>query len=397
MQFIRPSSPKTVRLTKDLVRDIKRGHAWLFSHAIEHLDAPSGNIVKINDRSGKKQIASGIYDPEHAISVRIMRTQPPFDIDDEWLQRQLKNALDLRLSLFDQSTNGFRLVAGEGDGLPGLIIDVYGRTAVMKLDGGAPLSFYQPQAIAHWLAAHLGAERVILRSRQRGRAGEELLPAAIQRGSVPFLENGLRFSADVIRGQKTGFFLDQRDNRAIVRRFAKGRTVLNLFSYTGGFSVAAGVGQAHHVTSVDMAAPAMQAAGAHWTDNGLEAARHTAVVADCFDFLENAISQRQRWDMVICDPPSFAPNEKSRPQAAAAYERLAKLAADVVVPDGLLALASCSSHIQSAEFLDIQVAALGKARRKARLLAERGLPADHPTPIAMPELRYLKFLFLQLD
>ncbi|OYW12580.1 MAG: hypothetical protein B7Z55_18170, partial [Planctomycetales bacterium 12-60-4] len=275
-------------------------------------------------------------------------------------------------------------------------LERYDRTAVMKLDGGAPEQFYQPSGIAQWLVEHLPIETVVLRSRERGRAGEAIVGKK-PTSPVQFLENGMRFTADVIHGQKTGFFLDQRNNRAIVRRLSRDRRVLNLFSFNGGFSVAAGLGGASNVTSVDIAAPAIQAANAHWIDNGLAAESHQGIVADVFEFLESAQQPKQKWDFVICDPPSFAPSESTKSTALAAYARLAQLAAKATLSGGLLALASCSSHVDHQDFLHCNAEALGKARRKATLLADCSLPVDHPTPLAMPELRYLKFLLFKLD
>lgn len=395
MHFVRTGKPVLVRLHKDLKRSIKGGHAWLYSDAVESTPAEPGTVAILLDRR-EERIACGIYDPTHPIVVRIVRTQPPFSLDDDWLVDQLQRAIAVRQAFFDPArTTGMRLVAGEGDGLPGLIVDQYDRVAVIKMDGGAPEAFYQPAAIADWLQQQLGLDCVVLRSRQRGRAGEALvgsLPAA----PVPFLENGLRFTADVVHGQKTGFFLDQRDNRELVQRFSDQQRVLNLFSFNGGFSVSAGRGGATQVTSVDVAGPAIEAAAFHWQLNQL-ATPHQGVVGDCFDFLEESLAARREWDFVICDPPSFAPSEKSRPRALAAYARLAQLASRVTRSGGLLALASCSSHIDAASFASANFEGLARARRRATLLAERSLPIDHPTPFAMPELRYLKFHLLRLD
>ncbi len=396
MNMVRAAKIVNLRLQKDLTRAIKRGHAWLYSDALEMVDAESGSVAVLSDRRGDKRLASGIYDPAHAIPLRICRTEPPLALDDAWLARQLQRAAKLRAVAFDRSTTGYRLVAGEGDGLPGLIIDVYDSTAVMKLDGGAPESFYQPQGISRWLHAEHNIQRVILRSRARGSVGETILGAA-PTAAIPFLENGLKFTADVLHGQKTGFFLDQRDNRALVERISRGCRVLNLYSFSGGFSVAAGRGGAAHVTSVDIASAAIAAAGEHWSMNDLPADRHRGVTADCFEFLEQSAAAKEQWDLVVCDPPSFAPNEKSRDRALAAYGRLAQLSAKVTPADGYLALASCSSHVDQESFTEVNVEALGRSRRTATLLANNCLPLDHPTPLAMPELRYLKFQLYRLD
>jgi 23S rRNA (cytosine1962-C5)-methyltransferase len=393
--LVRAGKAVQITLRKDLVRDIKRGHVWIYSDAIDRVKAPSGTVAILVDKRGER-IASGIYSAEHAIPLRIFRTTPPLTIDDAWLAERLTQAYQMRSTFFDAQTTGYRLAAGEGDLVPGLVIDVYHRTAVMKLDGGAPEQFYQPAGIAQWLIDHLPIETVVLRSRERGRAGEAIVGRK-PNSPVQFLENGMRFTADVIHGQKTGFFLDQRDNRAIVRKLSRGRRVLNLFSFNGGFSVAAGLGGARHVTSVDIAAPAIEAANSHWMDNGLAAELHRGIAADVFEFLEAAQQPKQTWDFVICDPPSFAPSESTKASALTAYARLAQLAAKATSSGGLLALASCSSHIDHDDFLHCNEEALGKVRRKATLLADCGLPVDHPTPLAMPELRYLKFLLCRLD
>ncbi len=393
--MVRDSKPIYLRLRKDLTRSIKRGHAWLYSDAVELVRADSGSVAILIDRK-EEPIAVGIYDPAHPIPLRICRTTLPLKLDDNWLGTQLQRALDLRRMVFDlHRTNGYRLVAGEGDGLPGLIIDIYDRVAVMKLDGGAPEAFYLPSGIAQWLEKHLRIECVVLRTRERGRGGEAILGTA-PAAPVPFLENGLLFTADVLHGQKTGFFLDQRDNRGLLESLSHGRSVLNLFSFNGGFSIAAGQGGASQVTSVDIAAPAIEAANIHWELNGLPP-NHTGHASDCFEFLEGALSNKQLWDIVVCDPPSFAPNEKSRERAMAAYAKLAQLSARVTRRDGLLALASCSSHVDAATFTQVNCEGLARARRRATLLCERGLPLDHPTPLAMPELRYLKFQLFRLD
>lgn len=392
--------PITVRLKKELTRQIKRGHAWLYSDAIDLPDAPEGSIGLVTDKRGKQAFASGIYAPCHAIPFRVCQTSPPLQLDSAWIENQLERAISLRESLFTESTTGFRLLAGEGDGLPGLICDIYDQVGVMKLDGGGPEAFYHVEEIASWLAERLALRSVILRTRadrkSKGTNWHNLHGPAPEQ-PVRFLENGLVFSADTLKGQKTGFFLDQRDNRHTIRQLSAHRTVLNLFSFNGGFSIAAGVGGAEHVTSVDIAGPAIEAANAHWEQNSLKPNAHQGVAADCFDFLDESMSSKQSWDIVISDPPSFAPNEKSRDKAIQAYTRLAQFSAKVTKRSGLLALASCSSHVDHHAFFAACSEGLGRARRKARLIADKGLPIDHPTPMAMPELRYLKFLLLQLD
>lgn len=397
-------------LKKDLTRSIKQGHAWLYSDAVNSPPAPTGSVALLSDRKGDT-IAAGIYCSKHPITLRVCTTNPPFQVNDGWFIQRICSAIELRKSIFEPQptchqaassrvnsirTTGYRLVNGEGDGLPGLIIDRYDRTAVIKLDGGAPEEFYQPQQIACWLVDQLGLETVVYRARGRGTVGTTLIGDQPQ-GPVPFLENGMRFTADILSGQKTGFFLDQRDNRELVRNLAANRRVLNLFSFSGGFSVAAGMGGANAVTSVDIAPQAIAACQEHWRINELDDYIHTAEIADCFDWLEQAVRKEERWDMIICDPPSFSPSQQTRQSALSAYSKLAQWTCQLVEPGGLLALASCSSHVTAMEFTQANLNGFGRARRLAKLLNQRCLPPDHPTPLAMPELRYLKFQLFQLN
>lgn len=393
VRISKSTTPVIIHLRKDLTRDIKRGHVWIYGDAIDRPPAASGSVALLLDRHGQK-VASGIYDPMHPILLRICRTSAPWELNTAWFEQALTQAHALRRSNLSNHTTGYRLVNGEGDGLPGLVVDVYDDTAVVKLDGGGPQHFYDTRQVAHWLRHNLQCQRIIERPRQRGAIGSAIYgetPAT----PVSFLENDLRFTADVIHGQKTGFFLDQRDNRALLRSLARERSVLNLFSFSGGFSVAAGVGGCSHVTSVDLAPAAIADAERHWQLNGLHPDKHCGVVMDVFEYLEQVVTQK-RWDIVICDPPSFAPSERTKRAAEEAYQRLASLSAKVVAPGGLLALASCSSHIDARTFEELNLAGIGRARRVGTLIASRGLPPDHPTPLAMPELRYLKFQLIRL-
>jgi 23S rRNA (cytosine1962-C5)-methyltransferase len=206
-------------------------------------------------------------------------------------------------------------------------------------------------------------------------------------------ENGVVMVVDLLRGQKTGAFLDQRDNRRRVRELARGRRVLNLFSYAGGFSTAAVLGGATHVTSVDLAQAAHATAQASMRANGIDPSAHAFVTADAFVFLETAHKKGQRWDLVVSDPPSFAPNEKSRPRALTAYRRLHGACAAVLGPRGILCASSCSSHVSAEDFATtLDDAATG--RSDLSLVEMHGPPWDHPTLPAWPEGRYLKFAVL---
>ncbi|KAG1658641.1 hypothetical protein FOA52_006403 [Chlamydomonas sp. UWO 241] len=413
MNFIKaPNGAKPVHLVmaKDQTRNVKRGHPWVFQDTLASLPpAPDGSLALLKTKTGDI-LAKGYYEPGCPIAFRSLVVGRD-RLDDALVLGRLERSHSLRQRLFSDpsTTNGFRLVNGEGDGLPGLVIDVYGAAAVVKCDGPGAAGFYDVAGIAEWLVSSVlpatsGQDDtrpcVFLKFRSGDKQGRgELVAGTLPSGPVLLLENGARFLVDIVQGQKTGFFLDQRENRALVRRLVpKGARVLNLFGYTGGFSIYAGLGGAGHVTTVDVAVPAIEAACTNWALNGLSPGAHDGRAVDAFEFLEAAAKARERWDVVVADPPSFCPSAKSVATGSAAYARLFTAAASVTAPGGLLALASCSSHMPSQAFADLcEDAVGGGARRTGRALAMQGQPPDHPFPMTCSDLRYLKFNLYQLD
>jgi 23S rRNA (cytosine1962-C5)-methyltransferase len=386
--------PVRLKLIRDRTRMLKQGYPWIYRDWLaETPPAAAGTRVVLRDRDGSL-IAFGMYDPTGPLAVRVCAVEQR--LDDELIRAKLESALSLRQSLFDERTTGYRLVNGEGDGLPGLTIDRYADHAVLKLDGDAPAGFWNVDTIADWLAERLSITDVFLKYRSdadsRGRAVRGPVPAA----PVQFLENGVRFQADLVQGQKTGFFFDQRDNRARIGQLARDKTVLNLFAYTGGFSIYAGVHGAVDVTSVDMAKPAMEEADRNWRLNDLPPERHRAIAADAFAFLETAKAEKRSWDLIVVDPPSFAPAERHVAKATATYQSLFTAAIQVLAPGGIIALSSCSSHISQQMFYELTEMAVSKARRRSTVLGVYGQPADHPFPLVCRELQYLKFILLQV-
>jgi len=391
------TTPLTLRLNRDLSRTIKRGHPWIYADALRDLPrAAAGSPAILLDNRKGQPIAVGFFDPDSPLAFRVCDTDGRARLDQRWAEGRLRDAFALRKSLFDSTTTGYRLLNGEGDSTPGLVVDVYGDTAVLKLDGPGPIGFWDPVGIAEWVSHAISITCVYERRKERGREGRVLVGTEPQ-VPVSFLENGLRFTADIVRGQKTGFFLDQRDNRHLIRSLARDRTVLNVFSYTGGFSVAAGMGGATRVTTIDLAQPAIEAAREHWRRNELPESQHEAVAADAFEFLADASAHKKRWDIVIVDPPSFAPNQESVAKASAAYQTLITSGARVTSRGGLLAAASCSSHIDLPHFLNLCEEGISEARRRGTVLAIQGQPPDHPSPLALPEFRYLKFVLLRVE
>lgn len=380
---------------------VERGHPWVYREAL--LRPPgrlaAGTPVDVLD-GRDKFLGRGLYDPESPIAVRVHEREKSAAIDVGSFIRRIEAALALRRRLFEGSDcDAFRLVNGEGDRVPGLVIDRYREVAVLRLDGATMAPWIE--ALTGPLAAAL--EKLGVRSgglrlaREERPAGAALLsplwgPKAPERMFVR--ESGLYLEVDLWFGHKTGAFLDQRENLAAVRRLAAGRgRALNLFSYTGGFSVAAALGGATQVTSVDTAGPAHASAQRSFRENGLDPAQHAFVTADVFAFLESATKRGDKFGLVISDPPSFAPSEKAKPRAMTSYRRLHKACAAVLSEGGVLCAASCSSHITAEDFC----ATLDDAsleRRDLRVVAMLGQPPDHPFLPAWTEGRYLKFAVL---
>lgn len=388
---------RTLRLTKPLRERILAGHPWVYDRALAVIppEVAAGDVVMIAD--GEGEIALAFADPESPIRARIV-APPGTRLDAAWTRGRAEAAAARRSRdpLLADCT-GRRLIHGEGDACPGLVVDLYDTTAVVVFDGPAAAVFWRPRLADVLAGLERGGAMIAhawLRGERRRTSGATSAGEAV-RGDPPadlvIAEDEARFVVDVRNGQKTGFFLDQRDNRRVIRRHAAGQTVLNLFSYTGGFSLHAALGGATRVTSVDIAPPAIAGLRRNATLSGLPAEAHEGVAADAFDFLARAARQQRRWDLVIVDPPSFAPSERAKPAALAAYRKLAAAALAVTAPTGRFALASCSSHVTEADLLD-QLATLAPLR----LRAVAGAASDHPVLPAFPEGRYLKFLLFDL-
>lgn len=400
MALINSTRPLKVQLSRNLTRQIKRGHVWVYPDALRSIpDAAPGTPAILLDNKGGREIGRGYLDPSGAIALRVCLTERGGNLNDHWAEMRMNQALKLRTTLFTpfQRTNAYRLFNGEGDGLPGMVCDIYGKAAMIVTDGRAAAKFWHVEGIAQWLADQTGVESVLHKTRSRqGSQVTQILGPEVS-APVRFRENDLLFTADLLSGQKTGFFLDQRRNREMIRQLAGGKRVLNAFGYTGAFSVYAGAGGASEVTTVDLASPAVEAAREHWALNQLPAKKHTAITADVFEYLSQGESNIGKFDLTILDPPSFAPSEASLPQAIKAYTRLIALGIQATTPGGIVAAASCSSHLRENKFLEIIQEAVSQQRRKATLLGVFGQPPDHPAPLAMEELRYLKFVPFRLD
>jgi 23S rRNA (cytosine1962-C5)-methyltransferase len=382
-----------VRLKKELERSIRSGHPWIYADALERpRGVQTGSVVDVMSKD--KFVARGLYDAKSPIGVRICTlTDEP--VDAGFVHRRLESALRARRGVIDPAqTNAFRWCNGEGDYLPGVVVDVYAGVAVVRLDGDAVRVWRDAvtEAVVA-LGAPLGVTHVLERSRG-GKA--ELLHGGAPPNPVEIREHGVKLAVDVMSGQKTGFFLDQRDNRAAIRPYAVGEEVVNLFGYTGGFSVHAALAGAKRVVTVDSAAGALEGARANFTLNGIDPARHEFACEDAFAWLTRARDQGRRFGLVVTDPPSFAPSEKALQKALTAYRDLHALALSIVEPDGIHAAASCSSHVTLEAFLGTLRDASVKTGRRVRILEVRGQPPDHPSLPAFPEGRYLKFVLVRV-
>jgi len=390
-----------LRVTPSAERALRGGHPWLYNDSIRQQshEGKLGDLAVIFD-SKRHFLAIGLYDPLSPIRVRILQHKEPSPINRDWFRRKIELAWEIR-SVLPEDTTGYRLIHGENDGLPGLVLDNYAQTFVLKIYSAAWIPFLGdllPQLM------DLSPMRIILRlSRDVARRPEHLYgleDGMTVWGSRPdepvlFKENDLIFEADPIRGQKTGFFLDQRDNRAKVEPLANGLSVLNVFAYTGGFSVYAARGGAQTVISVDSSKPALEAAERNFAHNidhpEIANTEHKILVGNAFQILPQLHYDGVRYDMVIIDPPSFAKKRAEIETALAQYRRLTRLGLNILNPGGIFIQASCSSRISEKDFI---MAVHQEAQQNGHPLQEiqrTGHPLDHP--IGFPEGVYLKCLF----
>lgn len=376
---------KELRLPDSLATSLASGHPWVYRDHVGSFNAPSGTWVRVHAGSFS---AVGLWDSESQIALRVFSTEGP--VDDTWLGRRVREAYDLRAPLRASGITGYRLVYGEADMLPGIVVDMYGDYAVLvtysKSLGAVA------QRLAPLLVEVTGCRGVVRRTKNDD--GVQLTPLVGQMPPETLVveEYGMRMLARLTRGQKTGLFFDHRENRAFVREHAAGRSVLNLYSYTGGFSVAAALGGATRVVSVDISAPAIEDVSLNFAENGLSEFPHEGRAQDVLDYLEEARRSGSRFDLVVCDPPSFARNRTQLRGAEKAYRRVMSAALSVVSPGGLFCAASCTSQVGPVAFRQAINDSARKARLRFQVVHDVGQPFDHPVAIGHEEGRYLKFV-----
>lgn len=382
-------------------RAIRDGHPWVFNNSVRETSKQgnTGDVAILFDQKGRF-MAAGLYDPASPIRIRLFQHGETGKIGYEMFKQRLETALLRRAPLAEANTTGYRLVYGEGDFLPGLIIDRYADTLVIKLYTGAWFAHLQDllQALNDLLPEMrliLRLSRYLQRDETYGLEDGQVLQGGAVYHPIQFLENNLIFQADVINGHKTGFFFDQRDNRARVRELSNEKNVLDVFSYNGGFSVSAAVGGATSVTSLDISAPALRDAEANMVLNqaSISNCEHKTIQADAFDGLASLAASRKQYDLVIVDPPSFAKSQNDVDGALQAYAKLTQLALDVTKSDGVLMMASCSSRVSTDAFYKVVHNTAIRAGRPLQELSRHQHALDHPIRESFDEGAYLKCLF----
>ena len=396
----------SLRVKPAAERAVRNGHPWVYEDAVvkqSHL-GNAGDLAVIYDQQKNNFLAVGLYDPLSPIRIKVLQALQPLRIDRAFFAERLRQAQALRQPLISAETTGYRLVYGESDGFPALVIDRYGEALVLKLYTtawiphlanliaalGEVVSF---DALLLRLSRSLQAEHLNLAKLYGLRDGQQLI-GELPQGRVEFVENGLLFVADVAKGHKTGFFFDQRDNRQKARELARGRRVLDVFAYSGGFSVYALAGGARSVTALDASQPALDSLQSNAANNGFEAGKVDVIAGDAFANLSQLIAAKRKFGLVVVDPPAFANSRASMRQAVLAYRRLVEMALRLTSDDGILMMASCSSRMNAEMFFQLVTRSAAVAGYELDVIETTGHALDHP--VGFPEAEYLKAIFARV-
>jgi len=393
----------SIQLKPKKEESLQRFHPWLFSGAILHIEGTpaEGDLVKVLDNK-HNFLAIGHYQIG-SIAVRVVSFED-VPVDDEFWSHKIKQAYAMRVSLglvAQKQNNTYRLIHGEGDSLPGLIVDVYDDTAVMQAHSVGMHEIRQ--TLAEAIVKNVPeVKNVYYKSETTLPFNAPITPEdgyLIGKETVELsaIENKLKFHVDWLRGQKTGFFVDQRENRSLLERYSKGKSVLNMFCYTGGFSVYALRGGAELVHSVDSSAKAIDLTEKNVQANFPNDPRHTSFDEDAFKFLNNLQHNEQKYDLIILDPPAFAKHREAIRNALKGYKRLNAKAFEQIKPGGILFTFSCSQVITKDQFRLAVFSAAAESKRNVRILHQLSQPADHPINIYHPEGEYLKGLVLWVE
>ncbi len=398
-----PRLKLTLRSTAETI--VRGGHPWVYSDSIksQNREGEAGELAVVYDRKNKF-LAMGFYDPDSPLRLRIFHVGKAVTIDPAWWKNRLGETLARRTSIADESMNGLRLINGESDGWPGLVMDRYAGTLVVKVYTPAWIGLLE--MLIPIMVGMLEPERIVLRmsrnlqswvAKEGGPGDGAILHGPPLDGVVVFLENGVRFESDPVKGQKTGFFLDQRENRKRVGELAEGADVLNAFSFSGGFSLYAARGGAKSVTDVDISEHALKAAARNFAlnkeDLRVAACEHRMEQADAFQWIEDAPASS--FDLVIVDPPSLAKREAERGRAIQAYGKLNANAIRLLREGGVLVAASCSAHVSEEEFYGAVRNAAQRSGRSFEEIETREHALDHDA--TFPEAQYLKCVYVRFE
>ena len=388
-----------LRVSAPAERFIRCEHPWVYGDSIteSNREGDIGELAVVYDKKDKF-LALGLYDPQSPIRLRVLHAGKPIKADREWWIDRVRAAKARRVPLFDEEqTNGWRWISGENDGFPGLVLDRYADTLVLKLYSAVWLP--RLAEVLNWIQEEFAPGAIVLRlsrniqeiAKERWQLEEGCIVGSTE-DVVVFRENGICFEAEVLHGQKTGFYLDQRDNRARVQTLAKNRDVLNAFSFSGGFSLYAARGGARSVTDLDISKHALDSSVRNFGLNPWAATtKHELIQADAFEWL--AHGPRRAFDLIVCDPPSLAKRETERAGAINAYRALAASCLRRLTPGGILVAASCSAHVSEEEFFGAVMSVADESGPWTELWrADHAL--DHPATFR--EAHYLKCIAIQL-
>ena len=396
-----PTHKLAIKLKQKAEKLIRSGHPWIFENSIvkQSKEGNPGDLCIIFDNKKNKFLACGLYDPYSPIRIKVLQLLKPDTIDSTWFQNKIENAYAKRSQLLQTDTNSYRLIFGENDGLPGLIADVYDDVTVVKLYSHIWFP-YLKWVLPQLLKVSKTDTMVIRLSRSVQNTPNafdvkdgDVIFGQLKNEVVVFKEHGVLFSANVIKGHKTGYFLDHRHNRKLVGEMSKHKSVLDVFSYAGGFSVHALVGGAESVTSLDISKQALEMAVDNANLNKY-IGEHKIMAVDAFEGLQKLIDQNQKFDIVVIDPPSFAKRETEISGALRSYEKLAKLGVQLVSKGGTLVLASCSSRVDAEQFFSVSEEGLTNSGYDYIVLNKTYHDTDHP--IAFKEGAYLKCGYYQI-
>ncbi|WP_271392480.1 class I SAM-dependent rRNA methyltransferase [Aequorivita sinensis] len=382
-----------IKLKPTAEKLVKQGHPWIFSESIEKINKPgkAGDVAILFDQRNNKVFGIGLYDPDSPIRIKMIHLGGGAKINEEFFQKKIFEAYEVRKPLLETDTNAYRLIFGENDGLPGLIVDIYNNVGVVKLY--SPIWLPYLKMLVPAIAEASQVESLVLRLSRNLQKMKisfkegDVLYGNFDNHTVTFKEYGVNFQADLLLGHKTGFFLDHRANRHRVGQLAKGKTVLDVFSYAGGFSVHALASGAKEVTSLDFSKQALELAQQNANLNNHHG-KHFTLAGDAFELLNDMVKHKKQFDIVIIDPPSFAKSKKEIDVAKKKYTELTTLGIQLTRKNGLLLLASCSSRINADEFLDIHREEFDRLKVTCQLEEFTQHDIDHP--IGFDEGAYLK-------